>query len=141
MSEDESVPETEPENEIPDGIEEPVAPLSQDELARRVEPFTLQLHVVVPPNAQACAWEFAQRIFRVEYVTWQGPALVNWLGQSQSSPFEPREWPEHYGPPPPGEKVPSYRVYRIGEPICFVVRNPTPRPLEVVLRASGTTVL
>lgn len=92
----------------------------------------LELRVEVPPKANAMAWGFAEWMFRVDSVEWSGPALVNWLGSWHVSPsFAPREETRR-GPKP--------RVHVLGDPIGFVVINPTDEPLEVVLLVRGKSV-
>lgn len=118
------------------------------------QPLELVLRVRVPPGDQRCAYAFAQRLFRPERCSWQGPALVNWFARWHSSgePLDladPDARASAYGDPsdedepPPTERARprgSYRVHRIGEPVCLIVSNPGIVELEVELVVSGTSV-
>lgn len=118
-----------------DGLPNPEQPETSRHVApwaqrARTEEHELELQVKLEPGATDMAWGFAYWVFRVERVEWDGPALVNWLGHLMTSPFEPLEQDSRMNARP--------RVHVIGDPVCFVVKNPTTEPIEVVLRARGT---
>lgn len=98
----------------------------------RQRPAVLELRVTLPPTSQGCAYAFPQHLFRPERVEWEGPAEVIWLGRLQKSGFEPRLADVR------GDR--GWRVFLVGDPVCFVAVNQTTQPLELVLRVIGTGV-
>lgn len=123
----------------------------------RARPAELVLRVRVPYGEQCCAFGYADRLFRPERCTWEGPALVSWFGKRypsgeplmladpgrRSGPPRARDGlaePDEQSEPPTESDVRQYRVHKIGEPVCLVVYNPTGIELKVELRVTGTAI-
>ncbi len=98
----------------------------------RQRPAELELRITLPPTSQGCAYAFPQHLFRPERVEWEGPAEVIWMGKLQKSGFAPRVTDER------GDR--GWRVFLVGDPVCFVAVNQTTQPIELVLRVIGTGV-
>ncbi len=100
---------------------------------KRRRPMTMQLAITLQPHTQAAAYGFPNLLFRPEKVEWEGPAQVIWLGQAHSSPLIPRVTDDR------GDR--GWRVFLVGDPVCFVVINSTNELMNVVLAVSGTSVV
>lgn len=119
----------------------------------RAEPHQVDLTLRLEPHTKGCAWGFAEYLFRADSVEWDGPARVCWMGQWHESPFVSLEQSTR-GKARLAEVScptrtclvqleetrsgkPIHRFWLLGDPVCFVVENPTDEPIDVCLRVVG----